>query len=388
MSPPAAATLRGSRLDDFARQHLVPGILDFASGGPVVAAPRAFRVEAARATRARFQKYADSAGLPALRNALAADLAEAGFHVNPQDGIAITPGATGGLQAAFMAVTKPGDEVLVPVPGYEPVFDIIRLAGATPVAVRLKEPTWGLKVETLRDAVSGRTRAIYLNQPANPTGHILTPAEMEAVTTICHSHQLTVIEDAVYSEFYFTQKPIIAGADSRLGDRVIRVGSLSKAFAIPGWRLGYVAAAGALGGLVRRVVETMTGGVAAPLQNAVVAAGLDTVDFGKLRSAYRRRHDRLAAILSRAGFLTQLPDGGIYIFANCASGFGSGRLLSQGIAAMPGSFFYPDEEDGARYARFCFARPFSHFDALESAMSRLDSETAPARATKAERIFA
>ena len=388
MSLTAAAMVRGSLLDDFARQHLTPGVLDFASGAPVTAAPRAFRIEVARAMAAGLQGYADSAGLPNLRVALAEHLARGGFHVDRQGGIAITIGATGGLQAAIMAVVQPGDEVLVPVPAYEPVYDIIRLAGARPVPVRLEAPTWELRVEALRRAITRRSRALYLNQPGNPTGRIFTPAEMETVTTVCQAHDLAVIEDAVYAEFYFSREPALLGADSRMRNSVIRVGSFSKTYAVPGWRLGYAAAAGVLGDRVRRVAETMTGGAAAPLQSAVATAGLDAVDFRVLRSAYQNRRDRLSAVLSGAGFRAPLPDGGMYIFAECAPGGGATELLSRGIAAMPGSFFYPDGEDGASYARFCFARPLSQIDALESALSRPDSDKAPARAAITKRIFA
>jgi N-succinyldiaminopimelate aminotransferase len=373
----AAATLSGSKLDDFARQHLTPEILDFASGAPVIEAPRAFRIKAARAVAAGLQTYGDSAGLLALRKLVAEKLAMTGFKVDAGRGIVITCGATLGLQAAILGTAGPGDEVLVPVPGYEPVFDIIRLAGATPSPVRLEVRTWELRAQALQRAITPRTRAIYLNQPANPTGRILTAIEMEAIIAICLEHDLVVIEDGVYDELFYARTPIAMGSDARMHERVIRVGSFSKTYAVPGWRLGYAAAAGQLGEVIRRIGETMAGGAVAPLQQALVAAGLDAVDFPGLRSAYQERRDRLAAVLSRAGFRAPRPDGGIYVYAECEPGAGARELLSRGIAAMPGSFFYPDEEDGAAYARFCFARPFSQITALESAVSRPDSDKAP-----------
>jgi aminotransferase len=373
----AAANLRGSRLDEFARQHLTLEILDFASGAPVMEAPRAFRIEAARAVVAGLQTYGDSAGLLALRKLVAAKLAMTGFKVDAGSGIVITSGATLGLQAAIMGTAGPGDEVLVPVPGYEPVFDIIRLAGATPSPVRLEARTWELRPQALEKAITRRTRAIYLNQPANPTGRILTAMEMEAVIVICRKHDLVAIEDGVYDELFYGRKPITIGSDPRMQGSVIRVGSFSKTYAIPGWRLGYAAAAGQLGEVIRRIGETMAGGAVAPLQQAVVAAGLDAVDFPTLRSEYQKRRDRIVAVLSRAGFSAPLPDGGMYIFAECGPGSSARELLSRGIAAMPGSFFYPEEEDGAAYGRFCFARPFSQFDALGSALSCPDSDKAP-----------
>jgi N-succinyldiaminopimelate aminotransferase len=281
----AAATLRGSRLDEFARQHLAPNILDFASGAPVMEAPRAFRIEAARAVAAGLQTYGDSAGLLALRKMVAAKLAMTGFKVDAGRGVVITCGATAGLQAAIMGTAGPGDEVLVPVPGYEPVFDIIRLAGATPSPVRLEARTWELRPQALQQAITRRTRAIYLNQPANPTGRILNTIEMEAIVAICRKHDLVAIEDGVYDELFYTRPPTALGSEPRMQGRVIRVGSFSKTYAVPGWRLGYAAAAGRLGEVVRRIGETMAGGAVAPLQQALVAAGLDAVDFPALRSA-------------------------------------------------------------------------------------------------------
>lgn len=373
----AAATLRGSRLDEFARKHLTPDILDFASGAPAMEAPVAFRIEAARAVVASLQTYGDSAGLLALRKLVAAKLAMTGFKVDAGLGIVITNGATLGLQAAIMSTAGPGDEVLVPVPGYEPVFDIIRLAGATPSPVRLEARTWELRPQALEQAITCRTRAIYLNQPANPTGRIFTAMEMEAVIAICRKHDLVAIEDGVYDELFYGRPPITMGSDPCMHRRVIRVGSFSKTYAVPGWRLGYAAAPGQLGEVIRRTGETLAGGAVAPLQQAVVAAGLDAVDFPTLRSEYQERRDRLGAVLSLSGLRAPLPDGGMYIFAECKPGSGARELLSRGIAAMPGSFFYPEEEDGAAYARFCFARPFSQIDALGSAVSRPDPDKAP-----------
>ena len=380
----AAAALRGSRLDDFTRDYLTPGILDFASGAPAEAAPPEFRIEAARAVAVGNQGYGDSAGLLDLRAAIAAHLSRGGFQVDA-DGVVITIGATGGLQAALLAIVEPGDEIAVPVPGYEPIFDVIRLAGAALIPVGLEPPSWTLRAQVLRRAFENRPRAIYVNQPANPTGRIFTPVEIEAIITTCLDRDLVVIEDSVYDEFYFTRKPAMIGSDSRMRDRVIRVGSFSKTYAIPGWRLGYAAASGALGRHVRRAAETMTGGPVAPLQNAILAAGFDVIDFPALRSTYRQRGKRVAAILSRAGFRAALPDGGIYIFAQCPATADVRELLSHGIAAMPGSFFYPGEKDVAPYARFCFARTDAQINALGSAMSRLDSDTAPACAATTER---
>jgi aspartate/methionine/tyrosine aminotransferase len=348
--------------------------------------PETFGVEAALAVAAGVQPYADSIGLLALREAVGRTLASIGLELNHQHEITITHGATGGLQAAFLAIVTRGDEVIVPVPGYEPVFDMIRLAGAKPVPVALEPPTWELDANLLCSAITRRTRAIYLNQPGNPTGHIFSSEELEMIIGICRERGLFLIEDAVYDEIYFTQRPPVPGADPRVRDRVIRVGSFSKIYAIPGWRLGFAAATGLLGQRIQCVTETMTGGAVGPLQKAIVAASFaSAVDFESLRSDYRHRRDDLARVLAAAGFRVSPPDGGIYIFAEYPPGICGSDLLQLGIAAMPGSFFSPDEEEGASYARFCFARPFKHFQSLESALSRPYSSDAATRAAKLEK---
>lgn len=365
---PAGTSLHGCPIDKFVRQNVTRSILDFATGAPATAAPSQFRIEAAKAILTEHQGYTDSAGLIELRNALASKLAQIGFEVDMEREIAITVGATGGLHAAFQSVVGHNDEVLVPVPAY-PVFDLIRLAGAMPVPIMLEGPSWELSLESLRRAVTHRTRAIYLNQPGNPTGRVFTPAEIDAVVTICHEHDLTVVEDVVYDEIYFSKPAYVMGAAPGMRDRVIRVGSFSKTHAVPGWRLGFVAATGVLGQRVQRVVETTTGGAVAQLQSAIVPAAFNSaVDFVALRSKYQGCRNLLALVLEGAGFRAPLPEGGIFIYAECPPGLSVAELCARGIAAMPGSVFYPNE-DHVTYARFCFARPVEQIHALECLLS-------------------
>jgi aminotransferase len=386
MKMSAAARLRGCRVDEFIRKHVTRHVLDFASGAPLIPPPELLGIEAARAVGTGLQSYADSIGLLALREGVGTMLKRIGFEVNPKHEISITNGATGGLQAALFAVVERGDEVIVPVPGYEPVFDIIRLAGAQPVPIALTPPRWELNTDALCSAITPRTRAIYLNQPGNPTGRVFTPEEFETIIAICFDRGLFLIEDAVYDEIYYTQRPAVAGADARMRNRAIRVGSFSKTYAIPGWRLGFAAATGRLGQRVQRIAETMTGGAVGPLQKALVAASFGSViDFESLRSNYRSLRDHLARILAAAGFQVVAPDGGIYIFAGLPHGICVSDLLRHGVAAMPGSLFSLNEDLGAPYARFCFARPVTHFQSLEFALSRAYSSETPSRAAKLEK---
>ncbi len=368
--PAAALSLRGCRLDEYVREHFRNSLLDFATGSPMETPPSLLRVEAVGAVLKALQERSDSSGLQALRDAVESKLVASGLSSNAEYEIAITNGATGGLQAALFAAVGHGDEVLVPVPGY-PVFDAIRLAGATPVAVALEAPSWTLRPEALLSAITPRTRAIYINQPSNPTGRVLTAFEVALVRSVCLERKLYVIEDATYEEIYFAKQPVALGSEDRISERVIRVGSFSKTYNVPGWRLGYVVGLGDVGRRVRRVSETVTGGICTPLQEAMVAASFATlIDLDAMRTRYRKVRDCFVSVLNRFGFQFERPDGGIYVFANCPAGLGPEDLLRKGVATMPGWLFYPDEGRHSSRTRFCFTRPRARLGELRAVFCR------------------
>ncbi|WP_399933669.1 pyridoxal phosphate-dependent aminotransferase [Streptomyces kanamyceticus] len=362
---------RTARVTPMALAALLPaaragGAIDLAlgipQGGPAEAAVEA----AVAALRSGGNQYADPAGLPELRRALAAELtAVRGVPVDAEYEITISAGATEGVLVALIAATDPGDEVLVPQPFFENHPGVVELAGAVPRFVPLTDGVWRLEAAALEAAVTPRTRAVLLNNPHNPTGRVFDRAEFDALTVVCERHDLTLITDEVYDRFVYDGHQHLSpvGDLTALRHRSVVVGSLSKTRAMSGWRLGYCLAPPDLTSALRRVHERTTLGAPHPLQRGAVAFGpTDEASVATARALFQDRRDLVCEALRRTGCTVRAPQGGWFVLAGTAALAGdSGELARRlvedaGVLVAPGASFFAPPEAGHGWVRIALVR--------------------------------
>ena len=276
-----------------------------------------------------------------------------------------------------LAVLDPGDEVVLFEPFYENYGPDTQLCGATPRYVSLRAPDWSFDPDELRAAFTGRTKAIILNSPNNPTGKVFSRDELVYIAGLCQEFDCLAITDEIYEHIVYDGSvhiPIMSLPGMR--DRSILVNSMSKTYSVTGWRVGWVLAAPDLTGSIRKVHDFLTVGAAAPLQQAgVLALGLPEDYYVQLSQEYAARRDYLVTSLQGAGFKCFMPHGAYYVmteisnfgFADDAS-FVRHLITEIGVAAVPGSSFFSNVSDGIRNVRFCFCKKY---ETLEMARHQL-----------------
>lgn len=339
--------------------------INLAGGIPDFAPPEALLRAAAEAVDADCHQYPPPAGIPALQQAIAR--VREPLHrvpIDPETEITVACGATESLAAALLAVTDPGDEVVVVEPAYDGYPAACRLVGAVPRFARLRPPGWRLDGDELRRAFGPRTRAVILNTPHNPTGRVLTPGELEAVARCCREFDAVAIADEVYEHLVFEgqHRPIAALPGMR--ERTITISGASKSFSVTGWRLGWLIAEPGLSEAVRAAHDLLTVGAAHPLQVALTAAlSLPPEYYRRLAAEYRARRDQLLQGLRELGFAAGAPEGAFYVLAGHAELGAEGdlalaeRLVERAaVAAVPISSFYDAPHEVPALVRMTFAK--------------------------------
>jgi aminotransferase len=323
-------------------------------------------------------QYAITWGAKGLRDAIAARTkTHLGLEVDPEREITVTCGSTEAMISALMAVINPGDEVIIFEPFYENYGPDTILSGATPRYVTLRPPDWSFDPEELKSAFSGRTKAIIINTPNNPTGKVFSREELRFIAGLCLRWDALALTDEIYEHILYDDAKHCAMATLEgMRERTVTINSLSKTYSVTGWRVGYAIAAPHLTGAIRKVHDFLTVGAPAPLQEAgACALALPGSYYSELAAGYRARRDILLGGLREAGFLCTTPRGAYYIMADFGAlssesdvDFAHHLVRDAGIAAVPGSSFYHDPKLGSRYIRFCFCKQES---TLREALRRL-----------------
>jgi aspartate aminotransferase len=327
--------------------------LSLMRGEPDLPTP-AHIVEAANVALAKGRTtYADNRGEPVLRAAIAQKLQrENGLNYDPITEVLVTTGGTFGIYAALTATLNPGDSVLVPDPIYDAYLSPIRLAGAVPVAVpsAIAGNRFALTVETLEAAYTPACRALLLNTPWNPTGTVLTRAELEAIAGFCERRNLTILSDEIYEAIVYPGHEHISPA-LVARDRTIVINALSKTYAMTGWRVGYVAAPEPVIQAMFLVLQQSSRGSATFVQDAAAVALTGPQDcVAAMRAEYARRRtmvlERLPNMLA--------PEGGFFAIADLRhTGIPSNtirqRLLKEhGVVVVHGAAYGPAGEGTLR----------------------------------------
>jgi aspartate/methionine/tyrosine aminotransferase len=370
-----------SVIREMSRLAVKHGAINLAQGFPDFAAPEVLKEAARQAISDDFNQYPITWGIKPLREAIAAKYRTYyGLDLDPEREVTVTCGSTEAMIASLLAVTNPGEEIVIFEPFYENFGPDTLLAGATRKFVRLYPPDWRFDPEELRRAFSPRTKAIILNTPGNPTGHLLDRGQLEYIASLCQEFDALAITDEIYEHIVFDgAKHIPIMAIPGMRDRTVLINSMSKTFSVTGWRVGWVLAAPDIAESIRKVHDFLTVAAAAPLQYAgVTALSLGEEYYEKLGADYTVRRDAMLGVLERAGFKCSRPKGAYYIMADVSGmGFADDYAITKhlienvGIAAVPGSSFFAHPEHGANWIRFCFCKKPETLRAAEERLGRM-----------------
>jgi aminotransferase len=257
--------------------------------------------------------------------------------------------------------------VVVFEPFYENYGPDAILSGAIPRLVKLRPPDWSFDPDELSRSFGPKTKAIILNTPNNPTGKVFRRDELEFIRDLCVRANALVITDEIYEHLVYDGAVHISpAAIEGLRDRTITINGLSKTYSVTGWRVGWAIAPPAITSPIRKVHDFLTVGAAAPLQEAgAVALQFGDDYYARLNRGYLARRDRILGILTRAGFRCFRPAGAYYVMTDISQfGFADDvsfarHMVSRphsSVAAVPGSSFYANSEDGSRIVRFAFCK--------------------------------
>lgn len=368
-----AASFQESVIREMTRLHAIHGGVNLAQGYPDFDPPAEIVEAACRALREGYNQYAITWGTPRLREAIARHATEYNrIPTDPVANVTVCCGATETMIAALMAVCNPGDEVIVFTPYYENYGPDAILSGASPVYVPLRrsDAGWAYDPEELEAAFSKRTRAIIVNTPHNPTGHVFTRAELEGIAALCQRHDCLAITDEIYEHILYDGREhlSIASLDG-MRERTITISGASKTFSATGWRIGWAIAPPEITVGIRRVHDFLTVGAPHPLQEAAaVALELPESYYRELTAAYTRRRDHVTVMLTEAGLRPMVPEGAYYTLADFTDLLPEGEtpddvaftmhlIKDIGVAVVPGSSFYPAGwPEGKRLVRFAFPK--------------------------------
>ena len=343
--------------------HLEIGEPDFNTPQPIVKAGIEWLNKGAT-------HYSPTPGLWELRTAIAHHLnSQHRVSVHPRN-VLVTPGAKMMIYTIIQSVVDPGDEVIYPDPAYPAYEAGIRMAGATPVPVKLVESKgFGFDLDELARRITPRTKMIAINSPQNPTGGVLTLADVKKIADLAHKHDLLILTDEIYSEIYYAERPASFLDVPDILDRVFYVNGFSKIYAMTGWRLGYGVVPEDTVPAIELFINNTVSSTATFTQLAAMKAF--TAESARITKdmvqEFRKRRDVFVdGLNSVPGIRCLKPLGAFYLFPNI-TGIGlssedfANRLLNEaGVAALPGTAF---GQYGEGYLRFSFANSLPNIQA-------------------------
>jgi aminotransferase len=355
------------------------GAINLAQGFPDFDPPAELVAAAKEALSGEYHQYSVTWGAPSFRQALAKKQRWfMGLDIDPDTNIVVTCGSTEAMMASMMTACNPGDKVVIFSPFYENYTADTILSGAEPIYVPMRPPDFTFDPDELRKAFGQRPKALILCNPANPTGRVFTIQELEVIANLAQEFDAFVITDEVYEHIVYApnQHTYIAALPGMF-NRTISCGSLSKTYAITGWRLGYVIASPEIIQGVRKVHDFLSVGAPHPLQVAAVTA-LKFPDsyYQRLVEDYGRRRDLFLDYLDQTGLPYFKPEGAYYVLVDISEfGFDDDTEFciwmakEIGVAAVPGSSFY--NEPVNHLIRLNFAKQESTLVAAGERLMRL-----------------
>ena len=321
--------------------NATPGCVKLTIGEPDLNTPDAVKAAAVSALEANRTHYAPNQGNADLRQAIAAAETARGNRTKAEQ-VLVTVGASQALFTALLGILNPGEEVIIPTPAFPLYESLVAIAGGRAVPMDLTETGFQITPELLDAHMTGRTKAIILNSPNNPTGTVLNEASLAAVKDAVLGKPVFLICDNVYQQLSYVPCPDLA-ADEALKDQTILCQSFSKPWAMTGWRVGYLVCPDYVMDRLVLLSAAQIASVPTFLQDAALTA-LDT-DTAPMRETYRRRRDYVVSRLTAMGLPFPAPEGAFYIFPDISrfgmtsEEFCTRMIREAGLAAVPGSCF-------------------------------------------------
>ena len=342
------------------------GAVNLGQGFPDVDGPPSVIAEAVAALQAGHNQYAPGIGVPALRQAIARhQQRNYGLELDPDTQVVVTTGATEGIAAAMLGLVNPGDEVVLLEPYYDSYVAMIQMAGGVRRPVTLRAPDFRLDLDALRAAVGPRTRFLLINTPHNPTGTVLTRAELEGIAAVAREHDLVVITDEVYEHLTFDDHEHVPLATlPGMFERTLTLSSAGKSYSFTGWKVGWATGPDHLVAAVLAAKQWLTFTSGSPLQPAIAYALDHEADFpAKLAAELQGRRDLLCSGLRSAGLDVRVPEGTYFATTDVSSlGWPDGMAFClalperAGVVAIPSQAFHDDLEAGRHLVRWAFCK--------------------------------
>jgi N-succinyldiaminopimelate aminotransferase len=334
------------------------GAINLGQGFPDTDGPASVIEAAVSALRGGENQYAPLPGVPALREAVF-EHQRSWYGLDPED-VLITFGATEAIASALLGLCDPGDEVVVLEPCYDSYAACIAFAGATRRPVTLRPPGFGVSEGALRGAIGARARVLLLNSPHNPTGRVLSRAELELIASACVEHDLVCVTDEVYEHLVYDGEHIPIATLPGMASRTLTISSVGKSFSFTGWKIGWCSGPATLVAATRMVKQFLTFAGGTPLQHASAAAlRLPAAEVEALRDDLRGKRDQLCSGLEAAGLRPITPAGTYFVNADVgvdAVAFCAELPERCGVVAIPTSVFYDDKDAARTLVRFAFCK--------------------------------
>jgi aspartate/methionine/tyrosine aminotransferase len=333
----------------------LPDVVRLEIGDPDFDTPGHIVEAAARAARDGFTHYSPGAGLPSLRGLIADKAGARNGIACAAENVVVTTGACGGLYSTLLALLDPGDELLVPDPGWATVTPMALAAGAVPIPYALDRARgFALDPAAVAARIGPRTRAVLVNSPGNPTGAVFAREALEELLELAGRHDVWLISDECYEDLVFRGEHVSPAALAGL-ERVVGVYSFSKSYAMTGWRIGYVVARADVARAIVKAQEPVVSSASTVSQKAAEAAL--TGPRGPVEhmlGEYRTRRDRAVELLDAAGVPYARPDGAFYVMVDVSAAgepsqeFAFRLLRQRQVSVVPGSAFGANGESMVR----------------------------------------
>ncbi len=365
-----------------AHQH--PGSINLAQGFPDFPAPESIKNAAINAIKDDINQYSITWGALSLRKAIVDKISKYNKikFVDPNKNITVTCGSTEAMISAMKAIINPGDEVIIFEPYYENYGPDCLLSGAKPRYCKLNPPNWNFDYDKIENLFNEKTKAIILNTPNNPTGKVFSYKELRFIADLCLKNECIAITDEIYEHIVFDDyKHISIASFPEMENNSITINSLSKTYALTGWRVGWAIASERITNEIKKVHDFLTVGAPAPLQEAgAFALSLEEEYYQLLKDFYQKARDILFNALKNTDLKPIKPKGAYYMMTNCKEYMKRQNLKSSmdlaihlvkdiGIVTVPGSSFYANPQDGQFQTRFCFCKKE---ETLQAAAKKLE----------------
>lgn len=346
--------------------NTMEGVISLGVGEPDFSTPWHVCEEAIQSMADGRTHYTANKGLLELREEIAKFHSEHyNLNYDPKTDILVTVGGSEAIDLSMRALLNPGDEVIVMDPNYVAYEPAIRLAGGVCVPIVLtRENEFKLKADDLKKAITDKTKAMIINYPSNPTGGVMTEADYREIVPIIQESGIYVVSDEIYAELSFDQAFASLSQFEEVRDQILVINGFSKAYAMTGWRLGYILANPTITKALTKIHQYVIMSASTPAQYAAIEAlrnGYDDVIL--MREEYLNRRNLLVNSLNRMGLNTPMPHGTFYVFADIrpyglsSEEFCNELLNQEKVACVPGDAFGPH---GQGFIRISYAYSLNH----------------------------